>query len=278
MSRVSIIIPCFNAGDYLAQAVASALAQTHQDFEVIVVDDGSHDERTLEVLESLDRSKVTVARQANGGPASARNHAVRIASGKYVLPLDADDLISPEYAKAAAEVLDARDDIGIVYCNATRFGVEEGPWTLPPYTLREMVIDNVIFCSAMYRRSDWESVGGYSEHLRRGMEDYDFWLKLLNAGRDVAKLDAAYFHYRILTSSRTSSFMEDRSQVVGTYAEIFRGNIDFFARNAEMLFEHRFELYRQIAHYRHRYGKIDGAIEARPWLKKIARGVFRFLR
>lgn len=277
MSRVTIIIPCFNAGAYVAASVESALAQTHHDVEVVVVNDGSTDQRTVDVLEELRGPRTKIIHQPNGGPSAARNRAVREASGDYILPLDADDLFDPTYAAKAAALLDADPDLGIVYCDAMRFGAASGIWRLPAYTVREMVIDNVIFCSGMYRRADWERAGGYNEKLRHGMEDYEFWIKLIAIGRGVAKIEEPLFHYRIQEVSRTTTFMEDNSNVVATYAEIFRSNADFFARHAEYLFEHRFGLYREIDHYRYRYGRIDRWFESSAGLKYVGRLIHKIV-
>jgi len=278
MSRVSIVIPCYNAGDLLTEAVDSALGQTHADVEVVVVNDGSTDARTLEVLARLDSPRVMVIHQANGGPSAARNRAVEAATGEFILPLDADDRFDPTYAAKALAAIADRPDVGIVYCDAMRFGAASGIWKLPAYSVREMVIDNVIFCSSLYRRSDWVAVGGYNEKLRHGMEDYEFWIKLIAIGREVVKLPEPLFLYRIQESSRTTRFMENNATVVDTYAEIFRSNIDFFARHAEFVFEHRFGLYRDVDHFRHRYGKLDRVVERSHWLKSMGRWLSNLIR
>jgi len=271
MGKVSIVIPCYNSGHFLPETVASALAQTYQDLDVIIVDDGSTDPATIQLLDTASWPRTRIIRRANGGPSAARNTAVAASDAEFILPLDADDTIEPTYVEKAVAAIAQRPDVGIVYCKAQRFGAESGPWNLPPYTLREMVIDNVIFVTSLYRRSDWAAVGGYSETLRHGVEDYDFWVKLLALGRDVIQLDEFLFNYRIQETSRTTTFSEDRSNVVSTYAEIFRRNIGFYAKHAEMLFEHRFGLYDEVTNYRRRYGALDRLVESRPWLKSMAR-------
>lgn len=275
--RVSIVIPCFNAGDYLEEAIQSALAQTYADVEVIVVDDGSTDARTRELLDSRSWPRTTVIRQANAGPSAARNRAIEAATGEFILPLDADDRIAPGYAEKAVAILQAQPDAGIVYCKAQKFGVEEGLWQLPAYTLNEIVIDNVIFCTSLYRKQDWALAGGYNEALRHGMEDYDFWIKLVHLGRGVHQIDEPLFFYRIQQSSRTTGFMADNRTVVSTYADIFRANQEFFAKHAEMLFEHRFRLYDELNRYRARYGRLEQMVNRHPWLKRLGRWLHRFV-
>jgi glycosyltransferase involved in cell wall biosynthesis len=278
MSLVSIIIPCYNAGACLDEAVASALAQQGVEVEVVVVDDGSTEEATRLALARVSRLPgVRCFSQANAGPAAARNRALREARGAYILPLDADDLFEPGYAAATAAVLREQPEVGIVYCRARKFGLEDGPWTLPDYSPAEMAIDNVIFCSAMFRRDDGLRVGGYNERLRHGMEDYDFWLRLLRAGCGVVQLDEAYFSYRVQGASRTTHFMAVRPKVIETYAEIFRDHRDYFAAHAEAMYAFRFRQQTDLEHFRHRYGRIDAILQRMKWLWPVGRALNRLL-
>lgn len=277
MSRVSIIIPCYNAGEFLVEAVESALAQTHDDFEIVIVDDGSTDSVTVQLIESASWPRTRIIRQENSGPSVARNTAIDAATGEYILPLDADDKIASTYVEKAVKVITECPDVGIVYCKAMKFGAEEGPWQLPVYTLQELVIDNVIFVTSLYRKSDWKLIGGYNEKLRHGVEDYEFWVKLVNLGREVVQLDDFLFFYRIHAKSRTSGFAKERSMVVNTYAEIFRSNTEFYAKHAEILFEHRFRLSEELLRYHARYGKIEALVAKHVWLRNVARFASRLL-
>lgn len=277
MSQVSVVIPCYNAGAFLDEAVQSALAQTWDDLEVVVVDDGSTDPATIALLDNANWPRTRVIRQANAGPSAARNAAIRAATGEFILPLDADDRIDPTYVEKALQVLHARPEAGIVYCKAEKFGAESGPWQLPVYSMRELAIDNVIFVTSLFRRVDWERVGGFNTQLRHGVEDYDFWVRIVGLGREVVQLDEPLFHYRVQAASRTTGFSADRAAMVETYARIFRDNIDFYARNAEVLFEHRFAMYDELLRYRGRYGRVEALLARRPWLAGIARAVSRCL-
>lgn len=196
MPLVSIIIPCFNQGQYLAESIGSVLASDHDELEIIVVDDGSTDPATITLLEQLNYPKTRLIRQENRGLAGARNRGIAEAQGLYILPLDADDRIDPRYISQAVAALEADQRLGIVYCRAEKFGAEQGPWQLAPFSRWRMGLGNIIFCSALYRRADWLQVGGYDETLRRGWEDWDFWLSLLELGRRVRCLDLVGFHYR----------------------------------------------------------------------------------
>lgn len=194
--KVSVIIPCYNQGQYLAESIGSVLASGYDDVEIIVLDDGSTDPETCRILDRLDYPKTSLIRQENRGLAAARNRGIAGATGRFILPLDADDRIGPEYLGQAVAALQADPQLGIVYCRAERFGAESGPWRLAPASRVRMMLGNVIFCSALYRRDDWQMVGGYDELLRRGWEDWDFWLSLLELGRTVRCLPLVGFFYR----------------------------------------------------------------------------------
>jgi len=196
MPTVSVIIPCFNQGHFLAESIGSVLASDHDDLEIIVVDDGSTDPTTITLLEQLAYPKTRLLRQENRGLAAARNYGITEAHGSYILPLDADDRIGPQYISQAVAALEADQHLGIIYCRAEKFGAEEGPWQLPRFSRWRMALGNIIFCSAVYRRADWNLVSGYNEGLRQGWEDWDFWLGLLGLGRRVLLLPQVGFYYR----------------------------------------------------------------------------------
>ena len=186
MVKVSVIIPCYNQGRFVDEAVASVRAQSFQDYEIIIVDDGSTD-GSAAILQGYNEEKICVLSTSNQGLASARNNGIQKASGKYILPLDADDAIQPTYLEQGVQLLEENENLGIVYCRAALFGAVETEWNLPEYSLSEMLLDNVIFCSALFRKSDWQAVGGYDPGMVYGWEDYDFWLSLIELGREVGK-------------------------------------------------------------------------------------------
>lgn len=202
MAKVTVAIPCCNHGAYLPEALDSVAAQTFDDYEIVVVDDGSTDPETLEVLNGLSQPNLRVIRTANKGVSAARNRAIAEASGAYILPLDADDVIAPNYLEKAVAVLDARPDVGIVYSDQLLFGEGEGVLILPDYDPRRLLVENLIHVSAVFRKEIWEGVGGYSEKMSRGWEDWDFWLATSGLGWTVTKLDEPSFHYRIRSDSR----------------------------------------------------------------------------
>lgn len=199
--KVSVIIPCYNQGEYLQEAVDSVLASTHKNIEIIVIDDGST--KDVDLIDAVKCENVKIIHQKNQGVCIARNHGIKEATGKYILPLDADDKIYPTYIEKALNVMTQNPKFGIVYCNAEFFGSKTGIWKLEDYSFPEILISNMIFSSAMFRKSDWQKVGGYNPIMDSGYEDWEFWLSLIETGLGVFKIPEALFLYRQYEDTRT---------------------------------------------------------------------------
>ncbi len=222
LKKVSVITPCYNDGAYIEQTIKSIRAQTYKNWEMIIVDDGSDDVDTVEILEKLEcETDIRIIRTNRLRPAGARNAGISVATGEFILPVDADDLIEPTYMECAVEKMISNPKLGIVYCHADLFGEKNGPWELPDYSFDKMLLDNVIFVTALFRRSDWEKVGGFRTSMKHGMEDYDFWLSILELDREVYQFPQVLFHYRIKPSSRTTQFQQSADIVKETYKDIY---------------------------------------------------------
>ena len=252
--RVSIVIPCFDDGEYLGEAVASALAQTHPDTEVIVVDDGSTDVSTLEALDECRQAGVRVHRQKNSGLSAARNAGIRLANGKYILPLDSDDRISPTYAQQAAEVLDAQPEVGIVGGDIELFGLETGRVRPVFDGVEGMLFQNRLYTCSMSRRDDWSEVGGYPEHVPFA-EDWIYWLRILNLGRSVHLLEDTVWYYRqrpgqMIRSMKTNTW-------TGAVVNAMRDQPDLYAQHIDAVTDY-FEIkFLTLDSFRARYGRIN---------------------
>lgn len=203
--RVSVVIPCYNHGAFLDEAVGSVLEQTFTNFEIVVVNDGSTDPDTVRLLNGYHRPKTRVIHTQNAGVSSARNTGIGSARGEYILPLDADDRIAATYLEKAVAILDACPEVGVVYCDEEMFGEREGVWQIPPYDATALLFDNLIFPSALYRKADWETVGGYSSRFLYGWEDWDFWISLSRLQKTVIKIPEVLYYYRIRGDSRDHS-------------------------------------------------------------------------
>lgn len=232
MPIVSVVIPCYNQGHYIDEAVASVRGQYFDDLEIIIVNDGSTDSFTNKLLAGYDRTEAKIIATANKGLAAARNTGIAAATGRYILPLDADDKIEQGYVEKAVAILEARQDVGIVYCQATLFGAVETDWSLPEYSLQRMLIDNIIFCSAFFRREDWLKIGGYDEGMIYGWEDYSFWLSLIEQGTVVYQIPEKLFCYRVASDSMVRS--KEKWQKIDMLKRIYLRHQDLFSENIEV--------------------------------------------
>lgn len=199
---VSIIIPTYNEDpDHLVQAVDSALAQTYPDVEVIVVDDGTTRSDTLQTLRRL--TGVTLVRQPNSGPGEAMNTGVRRATGEFILSMGGDDWIEPEVARLLVDALTGDDVVG-AFPLVRRFGAGEGVQHAPAVVrFEDIAISNVVVATCLYRRRDWERVGGYHK-VDFVSEDWLMWLKLLGTTRGrMVQVPEAVLHYRLRPGSRS---------------------------------------------------------------------------
>ncbi len=202
MPKVSVVIPCYNQGRYLDEAVSSVLGQSFTDFETLIVNDGSNDPETCSLLASYGRPKTRVIHTENGGVSAARNRGINEAGGEYILPLDADDRIAPSYLEQAVTILDRCPAVGIVYGEAEFFGARSGPMSLPSYSPFCILWENSIFSAAVFRKEGWQRAGGYRPVMRQGWEDWDFWLTMTELGLGVVRLPEVVLQYRIRPNSR----------------------------------------------------------------------------
>lgn len=205
---ISIIIPCYNDGKYIRKAVYSALSQTYPHIEVIIVDDYSTDPYTQAILSQLAQEGITVIKTQSGkkGLPAARNTGIAQASGTYILPLDADDKIAAVYAEKAAAILDKHPDVTICTARVRLFGLHHKEWKQPDSHYANIVTEECkILPASMFRRRDWERVGGYEERLTLGKEDMLFWLDLLKDGGRIVTLPEVYIYYRIKPNSMTAA-------------------------------------------------------------------------
>ncbi len=191
---VTVVIPCYNYGRHLAEAIESALAQTHGAIEVIVVDDGSTDETAT--VAARFAPQVHCIRQVHGGASAARNTGLAVARGDYVLFLDADDVLEPDYVERTLQVFTASGDerLAFVYTTMRLFGRESGVTVAPEFDLDELLVGNYVHATALLR-TDAARQAGYDTRLRQ-WEDWDFYLALCERGWTGRLVDAPLLRYR----------------------------------------------------------------------------------
>lgn len=188
-AEVSVIIPTYNRRDLIARAIDSVLAQTHAVQEIIVVDDGSSD-GTREMLAARYNARICYAWQANAGVSAARNHGLRLATGRFLALLDSDDVWLPEKTALQLAFLQARPDFGMVLCDVERvdpagrsIDVLRRRLALPTdgEVFEHVLLDPALVpASVLMRREVYDAVGGFDESLATA-EDLDFHLRVAAA-------------------------------------------------------------------------------------------------
>ncbi len=209
---VTVVIPCFDQGEFLEDAIRSVFGQTSSDFEIVVVDDGSTDASTIALIDSLSWPRLRVVRQSNQGLPAARNAGIKVARGEYVIPLDADDQLEPEFIQVMSQALDRNPAAGFAHCWARLFGDIDAYWVPRPFNRFQLLFENSVIGCVLLRRRAWEAVGGYDPTMRSGNEDWELWVRLTTADWDQVEVRRPLFRYRkhgISMSVETESRFEE---------------------------------------------------------------------
>jgi len=193
--EISVVLPCYNSHLHLQQTLDSLRAQTFRDFEIVLVDDGSDDPDTIAYLDALP-DDVRMIRQINLGLPGARNTAFRNARGVYVLPLDCDDWLEPDYLESALDTLKASPERTVVYSHLNVFGDVSGVLRKNYNFFEQLFLNQLPYCLLM-AKSAWQEVGGYDETMRQGYEDWEFNIRLGIHGYFGVAMDKPLFHYRV---------------------------------------------------------------------------------
>ncbi|MFZ3197779.1 MAG: glycosyltransferase family A protein [Bacillus mycoides] len=223
---VSIIIPCYNYGDFLEEAIDSCLDSTFQDLEIIVVNDGSTDPDTITVLNKLNKKpKTCVIHQGNKGVSAARNLAIRKSKGKYFLPLDADDKIHPTLIEKGYKILETNSEIGFVTHWTQIFGTENSVLDFPSFDEKILLSQNIVINTSLTRKKAWHDVDGYDEKIL-GYEDWDFWISLVEKGWKGYTIPEILFYYRRHGKSKNfrdnENSMDHIKQIRDKHCELYR--------------------------------------------------------
>lgn len=199
---VSVIIPFYAQADYLPEAVASALNQTYQNCEIIVVDDASPDGPAEKLLGHLkaDRLRI-ISNSQNEGPSSSRNKGIAFSSGDLIVPLDADDLILPDFLEKTVSLLQKESDVTGVYTDVHQFGDCNVSWR-PIVSPAHLLAGQGSPVTMLLRREVFTATGGYKPHLREG-ENSELLLAALEHGFRFAHIAEELFHYRRHGGERT---------------------------------------------------------------------------
>lgn len=245
--EVSIIIPFFNSGEFIDEAICSA-EKAAEGFkaEIIIVDDGSTEPLSADRLQGIEKDgKYIVLHRPNGGPAAARNTGVKKSTGEFILFLDSDNKLRPEYLKSCLPLLQSDPKVGVVYSNASFFGeaVARKSFTSRPFNSYDLLLDNYIDVCSLIRRRTFEEAGGFDEEREIiGYEDWDLWIRISATPWKFVYLPETLFDYRLRKNSVIT---------VASSEENYRKVQQFvFGKNAALFHQRFSELYHETVFYR----------------------------
>jgi len=194
---VSIIVPCYKQAQYLPETLDSVMAQTYSNWECVIVNDGSPD-NTEEVAQSYCKKdqRFKYVYRENGGLAAARNTGIRNSKGEFILPLDSDDIILPTFLEKTVNAMINNPNAKLACSDAEHFGAKNDKWPIAEYSYTSLLFSNPFVCTSLFRRKDYDRTNGYNEKMKKGWEDWDFWLQLLSESDTVINIREHLFLYR----------------------------------------------------------------------------------
>lgn len=200
---VSIIVPCYNTGIFLPEALQSVVDSGFENYEILVVNDGSEDKETLEIIFSIMFPKVKVIHQENKGLGAARNVGVHHSNGEFLFFLDSDNRVRKGYFEKALHQFSKDSSLGVVYAKPVFFGdSEEERFSVKPFNFNALLAGNFIDACAFVRKSTFEEVGGFDEDRRLKIsEDWDLWVRIGLTNWKFFLINEPLFDYRIREGS-----------------------------------------------------------------------------
>lgn len=226
LPTATVVIPCYNHGQFVGQAAKSALAQTNADVRVVIVDDGSDDGHTPLACDKCKESaqdRLTVIHQKNQGLPAARNRGAAQADTPFLVFLDADDWIEPRFVSKLAAAINQDpnpDQVSHAYCQERLVELGENVWHVPEWDPTLMMITNIHPVTTLVRRERFEQVGGFDETMTNGYEDWDLWLKFVEQGWRGVRVPEILFTWR--RHSHSTMVM----QVIHEHESLFKAIMD----------------------------------------------------
>lgn len=199
LEKVSVIVPCYNQAQFLGEALQSILNQTYNNWECIIVNDGSPDHTEIVALQWCERdTRFKYVCKENGGLSSARNFGIIKAKGSYILTLDADDKYVATFIEKGLDVFKINSGIGVVSSWVLRFKDSEKICVIKPNgkVLHDFLYSNACNGTSLFRKKCWEEVEGYDEAMKNGYEDWDFYIRVCSKGWKVHIIKEVLFLYR----------------------------------------------------------------------------------
>jgi glycosyltransferase involved in cell wall biosynthesis len=207
---LSIVIPCYNQWHFVEEAINSVESNNEITYEIIVINDGSTDLLTKQKCSIISQRGISIISQNNSGLAKSRNNGINIAKGDYILPLDADNKINPDFINKAIEILELIPEVSIVYSDRQLFGESNDLIKVGKFDLIRMIFGNYIDACAIYRKQVWKEIGGYDENMPiQGLEDWDFWLSAAERNFQFYYIPEPLFYYRVTEGSMIGQLREN---------------------------------------------------------------------
>ncbi|MEX0865178.1 MAG: glycosyltransferase [Acidimicrobiia bacterium] len=224
--EVTVVIPVHDDVGFLPETLASVYEQTHPSWEIIVVDDGSTDPEAVAFLDGLRRPRLRLIRQENMGLPGARNTGMRASKAKYLVPLDSDDQLEPEFLSRTIPALEAHPQAAYAHCYARLHHDIDAYWVTRPFNPYWQLLGNGVVGCVLLRREAWEAVGGYDETMTLGNEDWELWLRLMSGRWGQVQVPDALFRYRkhgvSMSVSTEARFEEGRRLVRDRHLHLYQ--------------------------------------------------------
>jgi len=225
--RVSVVIPAYNCAELIGETLESVFAQTFQDYEIVLVNDGSPDTEKFETVLENYFDRIIYIRRENGGTAAARNTAIEAASGEFLAFLDGDDIWLPEYLESQTSQIAAKN-CDLIYADALLFGsVRDKSETFmvkapsSGAVTTESLLNgkcNVITSGTLARRDVVLEAGMFDEALPRiGMEDFDLWFRLAKAGARLDYQKKVLLKYRVSPTSLSGGSVQRAERSIAVF-------------------------------------------------------------
>ena len=250
--KVSVIIPCYNQGMYVAEAIQSALDQTYNNIEIVCVNDASTDNSREVIQKFADEHNniIFIDNPENKGVIDSRNKAIAACSGEYILPLDADNKIKPAYVEKAAKILDKNPNVGVVYCRVQRFGLEKDELALGNVET-DMLFCNCVDNCSMFRKADFMEVGQYKQYMKNGLEDWDLWLGFMDKGFAFHKIDEMLLLYRTYKAeSRSNQAQKNEEEllrsIVRNHPQLYLNSDECISKIFKMDYQPKYKKYKNL--------------------------------
>ena len=210
---VTIVTPYYNAGKYFEETFNSVMNQTFPWFEWIIVNDGSTSKEDIDILKKYAKfdKRIALVNQSNGGLSCARNTGFSHAATDFVVPLDADDLIAPQFLECLYWALYYNKDAAWAYTDTVGFQGQEYVWKRK-FNARRMKKENLLVATAMIRKNVYEEIGGYKVEKWSYNEDWRFWLELLSKHKQPIHVPLELFWYRRLDNGMLSTIRKNSAQ------------------------------------------------------------------